>query len=340
MGDQMNWLVRIMAWRWKQPAVARWLAVFALYAVALVARLILGKLYGGTPSLTFYPVILVAALVFGWKEAAVVLGLSVIAGLYLFLPSGMYLLPVGWVLVAGLTIAIVGGLRTVAQQLADANERQRILFQELQHRVANTLQSVVGTLDQARRRIDRAPDEAKTILDDGMRRILASADVHRRLNDPTLFEQGLDSILPHAVATVIDGNSINVSFEIAPLDLTFDQMSLVTMLVIEFANNAQKHVFERHLGRNFRVVLKALPDDDAMVSVTDDGPGWAQSDPGDDQRTLGQTIIQALSDQLGGTLSVESGKGTEISVVFPTPFRSRASATDHGRREIPAIDTA
>ena len=90
-----------------------------------------------------------------------------------------------------------------------ANERQRVLFLELQHRVANTLQSVSGTLEIARRRIDTEPAEAKRILEDAVSRILASADVHRRLNDPTLFEQGLLSILRDAVPTVIDGHRLN-----------------------------------------------------------------------------------------------------------------------------------
>ena len=86
----------------------RWLATFSLFGVALAARYLLGMFYGGLPSLAFYPVILVVAAIFGWKEALAVLMLSVTAGLYLFLPPGMYLQPVGWLLVGTLTIAIIG----------------------------------------------------------------------------------------------------------------------------------------------------------------------------------------------------------------------------------------
>ena len=39
-------------------------------------------------------------------------------------------------------------------QLAEANERQRVLFQELQHRVANTLHSIAGTLEIAMSKIE------------------------------------------------------------------------------------------------------------------------------------------------------------------------------------------
>jgi two-component sensor histidine kinase len=83
----------------------------------------------------------------------------------------------------------------------EANERQRVLFQELQHRVANTLHSMVGTLEIARRKIDSAPTEAGNILERAMRRISLLSDMHRCLNNPTLFDKGFGSILSDAVAT-------------------------------------------------------------------------------------------------------------------------------------------
>ena len=294
------------------------------------------------PSLAFFPVLLVVSVVFGWREAVVILGLSVVSGAYLFVPAGMYLVPVGWILVGGFTIAIIHAQKTLAIELAEANERKRVLFRELQHRVANTWQSVIGILDHARRTIDRDPDQAKRILDEGIRRILASADVHRRLNDPALFERGLGLILREAVATVIDGDAVELAFDIQEMRLSFDEISVVTMLVIELANNAHKHVFERQLGRRFHVGLNALPDGRALLTVKDDGPAWSvagsvapDSPAGDTQageRTLGQTILQGLARQLGGSLSVTWEDGTDVRVAFPT--QADLSAQASGRENL------
>ena len=137
-------VVRILRLRWRQPTPIRWLMASALFGIALAIRFSLGPLHGAIPFLSFYPAILVAAVLLGWKEAIFVLVLSLSAGWYFFLPRGMMLLPAGWAFVGALNIAIIIALKALAQQLAEAHERQRLLFQELQHRVANTLQATVG----------------------------------------------------------------------------------------------------------------------------------------------------------------------------------------------------
>ena len=90
------------------------------------------------------------------------------------------------------------------------------------------------------------------------------------------------------------------------------------MLVTEIANNAQKHVFQPGLGSRFTVALKAVSANRAMLAVRDDGPGIrGRSGVGGDDPRLGFKVIRALTDQLGGRLTVTPGDGTEIVVEFP-----------------------
>jgi two-component sensor histidine kinase len=318
MGRFAARFVQILSWSSRLPAIVKWLAALSMFMVGLVARSMLGPLHGASPSLTFYPVILVAAVLLGWKEGLFLLALAVALAAYLYVPPGMYILPVGWMFIGTLTIGIITGLKSLAEQLAAANERQRILFQELQHRVANTLQSVVGVIEVARRRIGSAPEEAIRLLDETAGRLTASADVHRRLNDPHLFRRGLEAILRDAVATVVDRDDVWLSFNVAELDLTFDQMSAITMLVIEAANNSQEHVFQQGLGSHLTVVLEPLSEHRGLLMVRDDGPGSASVvDAGSTEQRLGMHIVQGLVAQLHGTLRIESTSGTEIAVEFP-----------------------
>jgi two-component sensor histidine kinase len=311
-------VVRILRLRWRQPAPIRWLMATALFGIALTIRFSLGPLHGAIPFLSFYPAILVAAVLLGWKEAIFVLVLSLSAGWYFFLPRGMMLLPAGWAFVGALNIAIIIALKALAQQLAEANERQRLLFQELQHRVANTLQATVGKLESVRRTIGSRPAEAANMLEEAIGRMSASAEMHRRLHDPAVFDNGLASILQEVVATVIDQASVTVNLKVEELDLSLDQKSVIAMLVMEAAHNSAKHVFQRDLGSRFEVALQALPGHRAILRVNDDGPGAA--DAGDErpsQQNLGMRILQGLADQIHGTLAAELDRGGKVMVDFP-----------------------
>ena len=301
-------VARILGRRWRQPILIRWLEACGLFGVALVIRFLLGPQLGAMPFLSFYPAILLAALLLGWKEAVFVLVLSIAAGLYFFLPTGSFLFPVGAAFVAVLNIAIIIALRALAQGLAEANERQGVLFQELQHRVANTLQATVGRLEIRQEKDDPQPGRGSAKC--WMRRYIrmsASADMHRRLNDPTLFSKGLESMLRDVLATVIDRSSVSLNLDVEEVDLSMDQKSIIAMLVIEVANNAAKHVFQRDLGSRFEVTLKALSNHRAILKVADDGPGATGSNdvtsPG---QKLGMQILQGLSDQIHGTLDRRS----------------------------------
>jgi two-component sensor histidine kinase len=321
-GGVLSWILRILAWRSDQPFLIRWLEAFALFAAAFALRYALGWSEGAIPFLTFYPAILTAALLLGWQEAAFVLVLSMAAGLYFFLPATMIFLPVGWALVGTFNIAIIIALKVLALDLAEANERQRILFRELQHRVAKALQSTIARLHILRQTLETDPDQIANLLDNAIQQMTATADVHRRLNDPILFSRGPEPMLRAVVGSVVDGSSVEQTFHVEELSLSLDQLSIIAMLVIEITNNAMKHVFQKHLGSRLQVTLVALPGKRAMLGIKDDGPGALDSSkPVPQAQSLGMRIIEDLAEQIEGRVTITHDLGTEVVVTFPTYAR-------------------
>jgi hypothetical protein len=200
-----------LRWRWRQPPLVRWVEAVALFGIALTIRLLAGRVYGVVPALSFYPAILIAAVFLGWKEATFILMAGIVVAWLFFVPQDQVLLPLMWSVGGTVTIYIIIGLQALARQLAEANERQRLLFQELQHRVANTLQSTAGSLERIKRTIALNPAEASHLLDQAIERMFVSAEIHRRLHDPTLFDRGIEPILREIVATVIDQEMVIVN---------------------------------------------------------------------------------------------------------------------------------
>jgi two-component system, sensor histidine kinase PdtaS len=92
-------------------------------------------------------------------------------------------------------------------------------------------------------------------------------------------------------------------------------MSVLAMLVLEIANNAAKHVFQRNLGSHLEVELRALPGRRVMLKVGDDGPGV---EDGAEKQGLGMEILEGLADQIKGRLTIAHDHGTTVRVDFPT----------------------
>jgi two-component sensor histidine kinase len=287
----------------------------ALFSIALGIRLLVGRFYGVMPALSFYPAVLIAALFLGWQQAIFIMAAGIVVAWVFFVPPDQMLLPVMWGIVGTVNISVIIGLQALARQLAEANERQRLLFQELQHRVANTLQSTVATLKRIKSTIALNPAASANLLDQAIERMFVSAEIHRRLHDPTLFNNGLEPILREIVATELDQNAVTVTWKVEKIDLSLDQMSVLAMLVMEIANNSAKHVFQRNLGSHFDVELLALPGRRVMLKVSDDGPGIEHDD---DNQGLGTQILKGLADQINGALTIAHDHGTTVRVHFPT----------------------
>lgn len=318
MGSPRGLLVGALAWRSRQRGFIRWVLALSLFGTALTIRLAFGRLHGANPALTFYPAVLLACVLLGWEQAVAVLVLAVITGSFLFLPPGLYLQPIAWVVVGGLNIVIIAALEGTVRELTIANERHQILFQELQHRVANSLQAASGTIEIAKRHIAESPADVTAMLDEAAARIAASADVHRRLNDPNLFRRGLKLILRDAVFSIIDPNQVALILKIEEIDLSFEQMRNLTQLVIEATNNAQKHVYRRGMGSHLYVSLERKPGNRAILIVRDDGPGADSVVPSQDRgKGLGLRVIRGLTAQLSGKLTVNPNSGMELVLEFP-----------------------
>jgi two-component sensor histidine kinase len=215
------------------------------------------------------------------------------------------------------TIADVTEARLAEKIKDDLLREKAILLQEIQHRVANSLQIIASVLLQSARRVQS--DETRLHLRDAHHRVMSIAAVQKQLAKSQLsdvelgpyFAQLCES-LGASMISDHDQLSIEVSTDksVVEADVSVSLGLIVTELVI----NALKHAFPG--GRRGKIMVGYLAHGpNWTLSVGDDGVGMprdaASATPG-----LGTSLVEALARQLQARVSVRDAKpGTAVSII-------------------------
>jgi two-component system, sensor histidine kinase PdtaS len=215
-----------------------------------------------------------------------------------------------------LSISDVTDARLVEKVKEDLVREKAVLLQELQHRVANSLQIIASVLMQSARRVQS--DETRGYLHDAHHRIMSVASMQRQL---AVSRQGSVELRPYFTELCASiGASMIRDHKKVTLDVNIDDSAVpaetsvsLGLIVTELVINALKHAFPD--GREGRIVVKYLTDEPAWtLTVTDDGVGMSP-DKTAPKAGLGTSIVEALTNQLGGDLEISSSsKGTKVSI--------------------------
>jgi two-component sensor histidine kinase len=215
-----------------------------------------------------------------------------------------------------LAVSDVTDERLAEQIKVDLLREKTVLFQELQHRVANSLQIVASVLMQTARRTPSA--ETKGYLFDAHSRVMSVATLQRQLSGSSLEEVGLRTYFTELCDSI--GASMISEPDRLKLTVKADDGKAepnvsvsLGLIVTELVINALKHAFPD--GRS----------GDIVVSYKSDGPSWTLSvdDDGVGMPTgalparagLGTSIVQALAKQLGAKLKVDDNDpGTSVTI--------------------------
>jgi len=192
-----------------------------------------------------------------------------------------------------------------------------MLMNELQHRVANSLQIIASVLMQSARRVSN--DETRTHLENAHNRVLSVATIQKHLTatgaDDVQLRPYLTQLCQSIGASMIaypEERSITVESDetTVPSAISISLGLIVTELVI----NCLKHAFPGdHSGR---ITVEYRNDGSGWtLIVADDGIGIhaAGSPP---VAGLGTSIVEALSQQLQARTAIADGNpGTIVSIV-------------------------
>ncbi len=216
-----------------------------------------------------------------------------------------------------LAITDVTLIRAEARQKDDLLREKAILLQEVQHRVANSLQIIASVLMQSARKVQS--EEARGHLHEAHHRVMSIASVQRHLAMSSVGEVALAPYLVQlceslgasmiqdparlAIKVTVDDSVVHANVSVS-----------IGLIVTELVINALKHAFPGNRSGLISVDFHSKGRE-WMLSVADDGIGMPSPDmatPG-----LGTGIVEALSKQLGGkTSALDLQPGTSVRVSY------------------------
>lgn len=218
--------------------------------------------------------------------------------------------------------AAVRAARDRAEELAQS---LALLLQEVNHRVANSLQLIASlTRLQERTLVDPAAREALAAM---RGRVTAIAQVHQRLYTSqdvrtVALHEYLAGLLEQ-IERSFGGDGIELIAE--PLVVPTDRAVSLGVIVTELVTNALKYAYPGGAGGPIRVRLEASAEG-GLLAVQDDGVGSGVAAPGDpggpggaesSGTGLGRRIVEAMAASVGGAVDMVSGPaGTSVTVRF------------------------
>ena len=222
------------------------------------------------------------------------------------------------------------GAAVIVRDVTDLRSRDRLLLskeatiREVHHRVKNNLQTISSLLRIQGRRMDNA--EAKTAVEESVRRIRSIALVHETLSRAAGEELEFDEILRQLTRMAEEGliapdRAVEFTVVGDAGELRAEVATPLALVVSELLQNAVEHAFpDDHPGGHVRIVLEN-DGVELCVRVEDDGVGLPPGFSLDTGSSLGLTIVSALVDsEMSGVISMESrddGDGTVVELRIP-----------------------
>ena len=226
----------------------------------------------------------------------------------------------------GEEIFFTGAVRDISERrqaedkIKTSLQEKEVLLKEINHRVKNNLQIISSLLDLQGR--DIQDEQALRSFQVSKDRIRAMALVHEKLyqsEDLARIDFGeyINSLATDLGSSYgLGSRDIDLQIDVENILLGVDTAILCGVIVNELVANSLKHAFPGDRSGEIVISFREVDGQYTMI-FKDDGVGLPEDLDVSRPSSLGLTIVNALTGQLGGTIDISRNGGSEISITFP-----------------------
>lgn len=193
------------------------------------------------------------------------------------------------------------------------------LVKEIHHRVKNNFHIVASLLEIQSSYLKNK--EALSAIKESQHRIHSMSIIHQKLyQSETMSTIHMPEYIYELVEYLRESYSIreNVGFSLQIENIELNHGSAITLGLIlnEAITNAIKYAFAKTEDGKISISLTHISDSQLLLSIADNGRGLPANFESKIGASMGMELLQGLTDDLGGSFSIETNEGTHIKVIF------------------------
>jgi PAS domain S-box-containing protein len=197
---------------------------------------------------------------------------------------------------------------------------KEVLIREIHHRVKNNLQIISSLLDLQSKKIE--DKEFAAMFTNCQSRVKSIALIHEKLYQTNSFTRvdfgGYTKNLVHYLFRMFDVKSDRISLKLNTENVYLPMNIAIPcgLIINELVTNSLKHAFEETGNGKLTIEVKYISGNRFTLIVKDNGKGLPAHINFRKTDTLGFSLINNLTQQLGGNLEIKQNNGTEFKITF------------------------
>ena len=198
-------------------------------------------------------------------------------------------------------------------------QEKTVLLKEIHHRVKNNMQVVYSLLDlQAKGIVDPA---TRAKFEESRNRVMSMALIHENLyrSDDLAsidFNKYLQE-LTRGIAETYNQSWVAIVVDMEPLALDINVGIPCGLIINELVSNCFKYAFPEGRKGEIRLGIRRDNEGNNILSVEDNGIGFPATVDCKNTTSLGLQIVNVLTRQIHGNITLTSDTVTKFSVTFP-----------------------
>ncbi|MBE9183524.1 PAS domain S-box protein [Microcoleus sp. LEGE 07076] len=210
--------------------------------------------------------------------------------------------------------------KLTSARIQAALREKKVLLKEIHHRVKNNMQVISSLLQLQAQYIEDEPTLA--LFEESQTRIHSMALIHEQLyQSENLDRIDLPPYVENLVANLYQsfgcGNtSIQFNLNVDPIFLNIETAIPCGLIINELVSNSLKYAFSQSLAGEININFHKINSQQFHLSIQDNGSGLPAGFDVENTESLGLRLVRMLTNQLDGTLVVDSECGTCYNISF------------------------